>query len=89
MRETIDSLFPSVNYRADLGGKVRVELQDSEGRPLEGFGLSDCEPLTGDEVDAKVRWKGATTSRPNVRPFRIRFVLENATLFSMKYSDKR
>lgn len=79
----------TVNYRADHDGKLRVELQDTEGRPFEGFSLDDCEPLTGDEVDATVRWKGGAMALPNMarRPFRIRFVFEKATLFSMQFSD--
>jgi hypothetical protein len=83
---TAAGTFLTVNYRAAGGGKLRVELQDAEGRPLEGFGLADCEPLTGDEIDDPVRWKGAATLKPKVpaEPFRIRFVLENTTLYAMK-----
>ncbi|MGC3966872.1 MAG: hypothetical protein QM775_05725 [Pirellulales bacterium] len=77
----------TVNYRASAGGSLRVELQDAEGRPLQGFRAEDCEPLTGDEIDAPVRWKANAT--PNgAAPFRIRYVLENATLYAMKFSSK-
>jgi hypothetical protein len=80
----------TVNYQAAPGGKLRAELQDAEGRPLEGFTLADCEPLAGDDIDATIRWKGADAIRPETlaKPFRIRFVLENATLYSMKFEAK-
>jgi hypothetical protein len=81
----------TVNYRAAAGGSLRAELQDAEGRPLEGFGLADCEPLTGDEIDAPIRWKGSATLRPETaaRPFRVRYVLEKASLYAMKFSTMR
>jgi hypothetical protein len=79
----------TVNYQTAAGGALRVELQDPDGRPLEGFGLADCEPLTGDEIDAVVRWKGNGVRQPSAaeRPFRIRFVLEKATLYSIKWTN--
>ncbi len=77
-----------INYKAADGGRLRVELQGIEGRPLDGFGIADCEPLAGDEVDVAVRWKRSPRSWPAGRPFRIRFVLENATLFSMRFLGK-
>lgn len=78
----------TVNFHTRNDGKLRVELQDAQGRPLEGFTLADCQPLTGDEIDGAVRWKNNATSRPVGGPFRIRFVLENATLFAMKFSHQ-
>ncbi len=52
----------TVNYQAE-GGKLLVELQDADGRPLKGFGIADCEPLTGDEVDAAIEEGSADTAR--------------------------
>jgi len=73
-----------LNYRTGSGGSVRVELQDAEGKPLEGFLLVDCEPLTGDSINAVVKWKGNSTLKTAPAGTRMRFVLQDADLFSMK-----
>lgn len=75
----------TVNYKA-TGGTLRVELQDAGERPLPGFALADCEPLTGDDITAPVQWKREATSQPPApaSPFRIRFVLRNAAIFSFQ-----
>jgi len=73
-----------LNYRTGSGGSVRVELQDADGKPLEGFRLEDCEPLTGDSINAVVKWKGNSTLKTAPAGLRMRFVLQDADLFSMK-----
>lgn len=80
----------TVNYKAELGGSLRAELQDADGRPLPGFTLADCEPLTDDELDAPLHWKASAAANPQAptTPFRIRFVLESATLHAMQFSKK-
>lgn len=72
-----------VNYKVQKGGSLRAELQDADGRPLKGFALADCKPLVGDEIEASIEWSG-TNPQEAMRSFRIRFVLENATLYSMR-----
>ena len=44
---------------ADAGsGHVAVEVQDGNGKPVEGFGRDDCDPLTDDAIRYSVTWKG-------------------------------
>ncbi len=92
-----------VNFRARPGGQLRVELQDQEGRPIPGYTLVDCPPLTGDSTRILVNWKQcpcSQTETPNeeetIQPdvgslagqtIRVRFRLENADLYSFRFSD--
>ena len=39
------------------GGAIRVELQDASGKPLPGFALADCTPISTNNVAATVAWK--------------------------------
>ncbi|MEO6788172.1 MAG: hypothetical protein ABI318_18770, partial [Chthoniobacteraceae bacterium] len=73
----------TVNYRAAPGGSVRVELQDADGKPVEGFHLDDCEPLTGDRVNAVVKGKGNSPFKARSSGIEVRFVLRDADLFSV------
>jgi hypothetical protein len=67
-------------------GSVRVELQDGEGHPIEGFRLGDCPALRGDAVEQTVTWKGGDDLSSLVgRPIRVRFQLSDADVFSLQF----
>ncbi len=68
------------------GGSVAIELQAPDGKPIEGYGLADAVPLTGDSVKATVAWKGGhDLSGLAGKPVRVRFVTRQADLFSMRF----
>ena len=68
-------------------GSVRVELQDIDGRPLEGLALADCAELRSDAIEQPVTWKtGANPGRYAGRPVRLRFALQHADLFSFQFA---
>jgi hypothetical protein len=76
-----------VNYATSAAGVVRVGLLDADGRPIEGYSAAACEDLIGDEIDTTVTW----ASDPDVSdctddPVRLRFELEEADLYSFKFS---
>ena len=74
-----------LNFTTGAKGSLAVELQDLEGRPLEGFSLKDCQPLSGDAVAQTVTWKGTSLNRLAGTPVRLRFVLRDADLFSFRF----
>ncbi len=67
-------------------GRARVELQDAVGKPLSGFALEDCAPITGDSIDKPVEWKGGSVAAFAGKPVRLRFVLEKADLYSLQFT---
>jgi hypothetical protein len=76
-----------INFVTGPKGSLRVEVQDAAGKPLAGHALADCLELRGDSVAQTVAW----TSGPQVRsqpaqPVRLRFVLADAHLFSLRFS---
>lgn len=75
-----------LNYHANPEGSVRVEILDANGKVLEGFSREDCEPLTGDSTKAAVKWKGQSdlTRAASKDGVRVKFVLKNADLYSLK-----
>lgn len=77
----------SLNYASlGKGGQVRVAIETDEGETLPGFTLEDAVPLEGDSVKATVRWKdGSDLSSLAGKPVRLRFALENADLFSLRF----
>lgn len=67
-------------------GRVRVEIQDASGNPIDGFRLNDSLPLQGDSIEQTVAWQaGNDLSDLADRPVRIRFVLRDADLYSLQF----
>jgi len=75
-----------LNYAAK-NGAVRVEVLDDVGRVIPGYGRDECDPLTGDSVDAAVRWK-TRKELPSGGLIRLRFLLDNASLYSFMAGDR-
>lgn len=74
-----------LNYSTAGAGSLQIEIDDEQGRPLEGLLLGDMTPLYGDELDATATWKGgADLGRIAGRPVRLRVRLKDADLFSIR-----
>lgn len=75
----------SINYATSAGGQVLVEVQDSDGNAIPGYSLEECKPLIGDQIDQAVAWSGDTRTLGSFsgKPVRVRFVMEDADLYSI------
>jgi hypothetical protein len=70
-------------------GPTRVEVLDAAGKPLPGFSAADCTPITGDFIDHLAAWKSpADLGRLAGQTVRLRFVLDDADLFSLRFQEK-
>ncbi|HOD50279.1 MAG TPA: hypothetical protein PKJ78_09595 [Candidatus Hydrogenedentes bacterium] len=76
-----------VNYAAAGDGFLRAEVLDASGGVLPGYTASDCAPLTGDHVEQVVTWRGKNALPVAPEPICLRFVLQNADLYSFAVGD--
>jgi hypothetical protein len=75
-----------INYATSAAGSIRVELQDESGRPLPGYTLADAREVIGDQIARTVTWSdGASVAKLQGQPIRLRVVLADADLFSLKF----
>lgn len=74
-----------LNYSTSAAGSVQVEVLDEQGKSLAGFLLADMELLFGDELDAVVKWKSQSVSALEGKPIRLRFVLKDADVYSLRF----
>lgn len=78
----------TVNADASCG-ELRVELCGFDGKVIEGFSRSDCEPLRADALRHRMRWRGGGLSEAVAqrhvaqRAIRLRFYLHQASLYAM------
>ena len=76
-----------LNFSTSAAGSLRVEIQDAGGDPIPGFRLADCPEVIGDKIEQVVRWvEGSDLSRLEGRPVRLRFVMKDADLFSIRFA---
>ena len=75
-----------LNFSSSIAGDIRVELQDSNGHALDGFGMDDCDEVFGDDLERTVSWNGGTdVSALAGQPVRLRFALSDADLYSIQF----
>ena len=80
----------SMNFASSAFGSLRVEIQDADGKPLPGFTLDDSIELYGDTIARNAIWK----NNPDLgalagKPVRLRFVMRDADLYSIKFEETK
>ncbi len=76
-----------LNFSTSAAGMVKVEVQDINGRPIEGFAIENANELIGNEIGKIVTWKGnPDLNTLNNQPVRLRFVMKDADLYSLKFN---
>jgi len=79
-----------INFSTSAAGSVRVEIQNSNGKAIEGYDLNSCDEIYGDELSRAVRWKGKSDIlKQSGEPIRLRIVLRDADLFSFQFRRDR
>jgi len=79
-----------INFSTSAAGNIRVEIQDADGKPVDGFRLADCHEIFGDEVERVVKWKdGGDLSKLAGMTIRLRFVMKDANLYSIRFSREK
>ncbi|MCL4179052.1 MAG: hypothetical protein KJ072_15080 [Verrucomicrobia bacterium] len=75
-----------LNVSTSAAGSLRVEVQNAEGTPVPGFSLGDSTEIVGDAIERVVRWDaGSDLSAFANRPVRLRFVMKDADLYSLRF----
>lgn len=78
-----------LNYATSAVGSIVVEIQDTEGNPIEGLTANDMPPIFGDHLDAPVTWRtNSNLSHLAGTPIRLRFTLKDADLFSLRFGNQ-
>ncbi len=77
-----------VNYATSAAGSIRVEIQDASGKALPGYGLAEATELIGDRLDGVAHWQaGSDVSALAGRAVRLRFVMKDADLYSIRFRE--
>ena len=75
-----------LNYATSVTGGLRLEIQDAEGQPIDGYQLAQCAEIFGDETERVVRWEnGSDVGTLAGRAIRLRFVMAAADLYAIQF----
>ena len=75
-----------INYSTSAAGSVKIEVQDAEGNPIPDLALADAPQIYGDDVERVAPWKaGASLKELAGKPVRLRFVMKDADLYSLRF----
>ena len=75
-----------INYSTSAAGSLQVEIQNSGGSPIPGFTAAECTEIIGDEIERVVAWsEGADLTRIAGKPVRVRFIMKDADLYSLRF----
>jgi hypothetical protein len=73
-----------VNAEVEEDGYVQVEIADIDAKPIHGFELDNCLPLTGDSFRHRVQWRGNPAAGPLAGPWiRLRVRARRAKIYSL------
>ena len=76
-----------MNLSTSAPGSARVEVQDADGKAVEGYALNDCDEIYGDDLERMVTWKGRADVRSlSGQTVRLRFALSDADLYSLQFT---
>ena len=75
-----------LNFSTSAAGSIRVEMQDANGVPIDGYTLEDSPELIGNHIERAASWNGGPDlSRLAGQTVRLRFVMKDADLFSIRF----
>jgi hypothetical protein len=76
----------SINFSTSAAGSVWVELQAPDGQAIDGFKLSQCDEIIGDEINRTVTWSNSEDlAKLAGKPVKIRFKMKDADLYSIRF----
>ena len=79
-----------LNLATSAAGGVRVEIQDQDGKPINGFVLKDCPEIFGDSINRTVTWQnGSDVKSLAGKTVRLRFQLKDADLYAFQFVKGR
>ncbi|MFP4171814.1 MAG: hypothetical protein ACLFV4_02780 [Candidatus Hydrogenedentota bacterium] len=76
----------AINFASSAAGSVRVEMQEADGTPIEGYALTDCPAIYGDSIERIIEWEsGSDVSDLAGKAVRLRFELKDADLYALQF----
>ena len=78
----------ALNADTSAGGAIRVQIEDEDGTPIEGYGMGEADEVNGNSVRHIATWAGgAHVGELAGRAVRLRFMMNGCKLYSFQFVD--
>ena len=78
----------ALNADTSAGGAVRVQIEEEDGTPIEGYGMGEADEVNGNSVRHFATWAGGAHVRELAgRVVRLRFMMNGCKLYSFQFVD--
>jgi len=75
-----------LNFATSAPGFLKVEIQNANGKSIDGYSLQDAQELIGNYIEHPAEWQNGTDiSKLSGRPIRLKFVMKDADLYSLQF----
>ncbi|HPO13473.1 MAG TPA: hypothetical protein PLI09_08515 [Candidatus Hydrogenedentes bacterium] len=75
-----------LNFSTSAAGSIKIEIQNPDGAPIDGFRLEDATDLFGDHLEHIVPWKDhRDLSALAGKPICLRIVFNDADLYALRF----
>ena len=75
-----------INYSTSAAGEIKIEIQDTNGKPVAGFTFDDSQTIIGNEIARVVQWKSDKSLKELTgKSVRLRIVMKDADLYSIRF----
>ena len=85
----------ALNVKCGYAGNVRIGVErvpgdydnmgSVESEAIDGFGLKDCSPVSGDHISAELAWRGGALSQLKGQTIRLHIRTYRADLFALHF----
>ncbi len=77
-----------LNLKTASTGEVCVEMEDEEGKPIEGYAKEDCDEVVGNYVAKTITWRGnQECTKLAGKPVRLHILMRNAKLYAFQFKQ--
>lgn len=77
----------TLNCATSAAGRIQAEIQDEDGRPVPGFAVTDSVEMLGNRIEHTMAWrKGTDVSALEGKAVRLRFVMKDADIYSLRFA---
>jgi hypothetical protein len=78
-----------INFATSAAGGIKIELQDTTGRPIKGFTMEDSVEQIGNEIERTASWSGGSDLSALIgTPVQIKFQMTDSDLYSFRFAGK-
>jgi hypothetical protein len=77
-----------LNFSTSAAGYIKIEMQSQDGKPIEGYSLSEAQELIGNEIEKPYQWMHRkTVTMEGLQTIRLRVLMMDAELYAIRFDD--